>query len=160
MKWRGVWHVQEMTGRRPEGEEDRRTVAWSTYTGICSRTKTPWSFNRHHLLPHHERPKPGPALRGLDVPAIIAGWSCSRYAVPPPSLLPGPYTCFFPSSFPSLSSPKGFPSASDYLWLQLFSRQPSGPGWRLRSLSPLQTALREGWMEGRRRGEQRGFTFS
>lgn len=36
--------------------------------------------------------------------------------------------------FPLLSSPKGFPSASDYLWLQLVSRQPSGPVWRLRSL--------------------------
>lgn len=58
---------------------------------------------------------------------------------------------FFPllfsggDSFPLLSSPKGFPSASDYLWLQLVSRQPSGPVWRLRSLSLLQTALREGW---------------
>lgn len=67
------------------------------------------------------------------------------------SFPPGLYTCFFPSSFreatrsPLLSSPKGFPSASDYLWLQLVSRQPSGPVWRLRSLSLLQTALREGW---------------
>ncbi|MED6271364.1 hypothetical protein CHARACLAT_019531 [Characodon lateralis] len=29
--------------------------------------------------------------------------------------------------FPRLSSPKGFPSASDYLWLELVSCQPSGP---------------------------------
>lgn len=46
--------------------------------------------------------------------------------------------------FPLLSSPKSFPSASDYLWLQLVSRQPSGPMWRLRSLLLPQTALREG----------------
>jgi len=45
--------------------------------------------------------------------------------------------------FPLLSSPKGFPSASDYLWLQLVSRQPSGLVWRLRSLFSPQTALRE-----------------
>lgn len=55
--------------------------------------------------------------------------------------------------FPLLSSPQGFPSASDYLWLQLVSRQPSGPVWRLRSLFSPQTALREGWRE---RGRERG----
>lgn len=55
--------------------------------------------------------------------------------------------------FPLLSSPKGFPSASDYLWLQLVSRQPSGPVWRLRSLFSPQTALREGWRGGREAGE-------
>lgn len=50
--------------------------------------------------------------------------------------------------FPLLSSPKGFPSASDYLWLQLVSRQPSGPVRRLRLLFSPQTALREGGREG------------
>ena len=50
--------------------------------------------------------------------------------------------------FPLLSSPKGFPSASDYLWLQLVSRQPSGPVWRLRLFFSPQTALREGWRGG------------
>ena len=57
--------------------------------------------------------------------------------------------------FPLLSSPKSFPSASDYLWLQLVTRQPSGPVWRLRLLLSPQTALREGWSggrEGRREG--------
>ncbi|MEQ2220458.1 hypothetical protein ILYODFUR_005673 [Ilyodon furcidens] len=40
------------------------------------------------------------------------------------------FSFFFSSGgnvFPRLSSPKGFPSASDYLWLELVSCQPSGP---------------------------------
>ena len=66
---------------------------------------------------------------------------------------------FSPSSFqeatcfPLLSSPKGFPSASDYLWLQLVSRQPSGPVWRLRSLFSAPDGT-EGGMQGGREGER------
>lgn len=94
--------------------------------------------------------------RFLDINALHppppppTGSSSSRSAVSA-SFPPWALHLFFPllfsggDSFPLLSSPKGFPSASDYLWLQLVSRQPSGPVWRLRSLSLLQTALREGW---------------
>ncbi|KAK2908081.1 hypothetical protein Q8A73_009154 [Channa argus] len=53
--------------------------------------------------------------------------------------------------FPLLSSQKGFPSASDYLWLQLVSRQPSGPVWRLQ-LSLLSPDGSQGGMEERRGG--------
>lgn len=60
--------------------------------------------------------------------------------------------------FPLLSSPKGFPSASDYLWLQLVRSQPSGPVWRLHSLFSPQTALREGW-RGERKRELGGQTL-
>lgn len=55
--------------------------------------------------------------------------------------------------FSSLSSPKGFPSASDYLWQQLVCWQPSGPVWRLRSRSSPQTSPRT-WGEGRWAGKR------
>ncbi|KAK5600796.1 hypothetical protein CRENBAI_009896 [Crenichthys baileyi] len=51
--------------------------------------------------------------------------------------------------FPRLSSPKGFPSASDYLWLELVSCQPSGPVWRLCSL------LNPQWDWGRKVGRDK-----
>lgn len=170
--------MQEMTGRRPEGGEAReRDGDRGTWPG-----------------PHPQDSAAGRRRRGVfhglriraDTNVLLkrslrsgAGtFLPSQLARPPPSpphphprlsLLPGPYTCFFPPSsfqeatrFARCRHRKGFPSASDYLWLQLGSRQPSGPGWRLRSLSPLQTALREGGMEGWRAGgeEKRGFPFS
>lgn len=55
--------------------------------------------------------------------------------------------------FSSLSSPKGFPSASDYLWQQLVCWQLSGPVWRLRSRSSPQTSQRT-WGEGRWAGQR------
>lgn len=93
-----------------------------------------------------ERP-PVPALfmpSQLARPALVL-----PFPTPPPPNAP-PWALHFSGgdSLRSLSSPKGFPSASDYLWLQLGRCQPSGPRWRLRSLSPLQTALREGWRGG------------
>lgn len=63
---------------------------------------------------------------------------------------PLPSALFRRQLVPSLCSrhQKVSPSASDYLWLQLVSRQPSGPVWRLRLLSSPQTALREGGRDG------------
>lgn len=73
------------------------------------------------------------------------GLLCSFFFLPP---LPSPL--FRRQLVPPFCSrhQKVSPSASDYLWLQLVSRQPSGPVWRLRSLSSPQTALREGGRDG------------
>lgn len=42
--------MQEMTGRKPEGGDERKTFSCSTYKGSCNIAKTPWCFLKHALF--------------------------------------------------------------------------------------------------------------
>lgn len=100
------------------------------------------------------------SVQGINTREWLSQLARTAYTLAVSLSFPSGFTLVFLSSFPSssggnlfplLSSPKGFPSASDYLWLQLVSRQPCGPVWRLCSLFSPQTAVREGWRGGERR---------
>lgn len=84
----GVWHVQEMTGRRPEGGEERTTAARSTYRNL-QRDKEPVVFFTgftFYRVSSHWSPM---FLSGSCI--LGPGHSCPPSRLPP-SLLPGPDT--------------------------------------------------------------------
>lgn len=159
-----------MTGRKPEGGEKRKTFSCSTYE--LQQYKDPsvflklvllflylpiavWNELRGtlvlffffflQLIPPH-------SVQGINTQEWLSQLARAAYTLTVSlSFPPGFALVFFSflrfsggNLFPLLSSPKSFPSASDYLWLQLVSRQPSGPVWRLCSLLSPQTALRVG----------------
>lgn len=160
--------MQEMTGRKPEGGDERENLQLFHVQG--ERSQRPlWCFFSERALPSPHRPHPRRRLkqnrghvgalfnsflhtqsRVLTLQNGSPSW-LQQLTLSCLSFIPLGALCFFffflsssfqeatcPPPIPLLSSPKGFPSASDYLWLQLVSRQPSGPVWRLRCalLSP------------------------
>ena len=157
----GVWHVQEMTGRRPEGGEERTTAARSTYRNL-QRDKEPVVFFTgftFYRVSSHWSPM---FLSGSCI--LGPGHSCPPSRLPP-SLLPGPDTLPPPPPLfrRRLASLTVVTERFPICFRLPLAAVGSPPAIWARVASPLAHAApdgTEGGMEGRQRGEHRGFTFS